>query len=88
MYKKGLDNKVVDALSRRPCDSTNCYAISTSQPQWLEQMPQSYLSDTFAQEILTKLAVDSNCCQPYTLNQLLLRYKGRLWIGNDADLKL
>jgi hypothetical protein len=48
VYKKGLDNKVVDAQSRRPCVSDHCFALSSSQPQWLGQVVQSYQSDNSA----------------------------------------
>jgi hypothetical protein len=49
---------------------------------------QSYLSNTSAQDILTKLTVECKSCPPFSLNQGLLRYTGRIWVGNDADLKL
>jgi hypothetical protein len=88
VYKKGLENKAADALSRRPVDAVHCNAVSTLQPHWIEQVANSYLSDQFAQDILTKLAVDGPSCPPYTLHQGLLRYNARLWIGADSDLKL
>jgi hypothetical protein len=34
-YKKGLDNKAVDALSRQP-KLQQLHAISSSTPKWLE----------------------------------------------------
>jgi hypothetical protein len=83
-----MDNKAVDALSRRPpVDLDQCNAISTLQPNLIEQVGNSYLADQFSQEILTKLAVDGTSCSPYTLHQGMLRYKDRLWIGYDSALK-
>jgi hypothetical protein len=62
--------------------------LSTLQPQWIEQVANSYLLDQFAQEVLTKLVVDGASYPPYILHHGLLRYNGRLWIGDDPDMKL
>ncbi|XP_026443343.1 uncharacterized protein LOC113343331 [Papaver somniferum] len=35
-YKKGLDNKVADASSRRPHESAHCNSITSSQPTWVQ----------------------------------------------------
>jgi hypothetical protein len=40
IYRKGSDNRVADALSRRP-DSTNkvsCLALSSYQPKWIDEI--------------------------------------------------
>ena len=86
VYKKGVDNGAADALSRAP--AVQCAAISISQPQWLVDVLQSYENDPMAQELLTKLADTSVPTPNYTLQSGLIRYKGRLWIGNDAALRL
>ena len=39
-----------------------------------------------AQELLTKLHADPTGTPHYTLRDALIRYKGRLWIGNDPEL--
>jgi hypothetical protein len=48
VYKKGCDNRVTDALSQRPESSAKCPALSVCQPQWIEQVAQSYKSDEYA----------------------------------------
>jgi hypothetical protein len=35
VYKKGLENGVANALSRRPDDTLDCNHISCNNPQWL-----------------------------------------------------
>jgi hypothetical protein len=36
VYKKGVDNQVADALSRRVHDSQDLQMISSASPQWLQ----------------------------------------------------
>ena len=57
------------------------------QPQWLLEVLQSYEHDPVAQELLTKLHADSTGTPHYTLRDGLIRYNGRLWIGNDIELR-
>lgn len=63
-------------------------AISAPVPLWLEDIKASYTTDAKAQDLLTKLVVSSSAAPNFTLNQGLLRYKGRLWIGADSTLHL
>jgi transposase InsO family protein len=86
VYKKGVDNGAADALSRAPV--AQCTAISVSQPQWLEEVLQSYVGDQATQDLLAKMADASVPTPHYTLKDGLIRYKGRIWIGNDATLRL
>jgi transposase InsO family protein len=55
-------------------------------PQWVSKVQHSYEVDSVAQTLLAKLRMDPAGSPPYTLRDGLIRYKGRLWIGNDAEL--
>jgi hypothetical protein len=92
VYKKGSDNRVADALSRRPVSSDevqgSCLAMSSSQPKWLEEVVASYDGDELAKELLVKLSVDQHAVPDYTLLQGVLRYKGRVWVGVVPELRL
>jgi hypothetical protein len=46
-----------------------------------------YQADHHAQSLISKLAVDSGAVPDFTLVSGLLRYKGRIWIGNNPDLQ-
>lgn len=50
-------------------------------------MADSYEGDAFAQELLTKLSVDPVAVSHFSFKDGLLRYKGRLWVGNDPALR-
>jgi hypothetical protein len=86
VYKKGVDNGAADALSRAPV--AQCNAISVLQPQWLEEVLQSYVGDQATQDLLAKMADASVSTPHYTLKDGLIHYKGRIWIGNDATLRM
>ena len=84
-YKKGVENRVADALSRCPNPTSSLLAISQAQPVWLQAIVDLYHRNTEAQELLTKLAVCSGQDGQYTLRDGLIRYKNRLWVPADKD---
>jgi hypothetical protein len=88
LYKKGAHNKVADALSRRPSETAECLVISVCQPQWLDQVTQSYEQDPYCQEIIRRLVQDSSDVPHFSLKEGLLRYKNRVWLGCDSELQL
>jgi hypothetical protein len=47
-YKKGSDNRVADALSRKASHESSCAALSTVTPSWADSVANSYLQDTHA----------------------------------------
>jgi transposase InsO family protein len=83
-YKKGKENKAADALSRR---DSNLLSLTVIQPTWTESVEHSYIQDTQCQELLQKLCLSPTAHPPITLNAGLLRYKGRIYIGKDAELR-
>jgi hypothetical protein len=62
-------------------------AISTVIPQWIQQVTQSYESDSKCSDIISKLSIDSQAVQNFTYTNGLLRYKGKLYIGDSGHLK-
>lgn len=87
IYKKGTDNSAADALSRHPAVSALCLAVSSGTPQWIAEVASSYMQDKTAQELITKLAVDSAAVPHYSWKDGILRYKNRIWVGADSDLQ-
>jgi hypothetical protein len=85
-YKEGRTNKVADALSRAT-HSHRVLAISTIIPKWIEQVLLSYNGDTQCSDMINKLSVDAQAIPHFTLTNGLLRYKQRLYIGGNGDLK-
>lgn len=77
-----------DALSRRECDvDSSLNAISSAQPQWMEEVFKSYEGDNWAKEHLTAALVGSPVNPSTSVTNGLLRYKNRLYIGPTENLR-
>jgi hypothetical protein len=50
--RKGKDNVAIDALSRMPHHLFTLPAISSARPDWIQELLNSYVSDTQAQQLL------------------------------------
>jgi transposase InsO family protein len=86
VYKPGIDNRVADALSRRGQEA-ELMAISVPLPVWFEDIKASYSDDAKCKTLLAKLALSPDAEPPFQLHQGLLRYKDRIWVGNDGALQ-
>jgi hypothetical protein len=62
-------------------------AIYTIIPKWIEQVLLSYNGDIQSSNMITKLSIDAQVIPHFTLTNGLLRYKQRLYIGDNGDLK-
>jgi hypothetical protein len=86
IYKKSTENRVADALSRRIQQFAELQPVSVVQPQWLLVVQNNYSADLVAQELLTKLAIAPDFVPHFSLLNGLLRYKSKVWIGQDPYL--
>ncbi|WVZ95473.1 hypothetical protein U9M48_041234 [Paspalum notatum var. saurae] len=86
IYKKGVDNRVADALSRHSFSAPECVAISVCEPQWITEITTSYVHDPHCSQLLTKLALNPAADPNFTLVNGVLRYKNRIWIGHVPEL--
>jgi hypothetical protein len=94
-YKKGVENKVADALSRQHLEhpentveqEDECMATSVDIPAWTLDVTASYDGDDHCLKLLQELAIDKNAHPHFTMQSGILRYKGRIYIGQATDLK-
>jgi RNase H-like domain found in reverse transcriptase len=84
-YKKGSDNMVADALSKKDIqedqqqeEQAELKAVIEIIPQWMEELQLSYKDDDWIEE-LKKKAVDNS--SDITIHQGLVRYRGKVCIG-------
>jgi hypothetical protein len=86
VYKRGSDNRVPDSTSRHPKPHDHLVALSTCTPLWLEQVQQGYNKDPKSQQLLQSLSLALDAMKHYTLHNGIIKYKRRVWIGNNPPL--
>ena len=84
-YQKNKENVVANALSRRK-EKENCRAVSAVIPDWVKDISASYENSDWAKDLL-QLAIQLISTPGYTLAAGLIRFKGRLVVGEDRQLK-
>jgi hypothetical protein len=62
-------------------------AVSEAQPVWLQKVLNSYVTDLEAQQLLIRLLITSPDSEGYSLDQGLIKYKNKVWIGNNSALQ-
>lgn len=83
VYKRGIDNKVADAPSRKKFKAyhtTELNAISVVQRSWLEEIRGGWENDEVVQVLTTKLITGSYANDT-------LRYQGKLYVGRNGGLR-
>ena len=85
IYKQGKENLAADALSR-VAHMMALQVVSQLQPQWIQEVLNSYATDAQAQELLSQLALSSPNSNGLTLDQGLIRKGTLIWIGNNSAL--
>lgn len=60
-YKKGVENKVVDTLSRHDIAAGGIHqlSLSSSSPSWLQEVINSYDNDELASRVTTSLLLQT-----------------------------
>lgn len=86
-FKSGVENKVADALSRYPSFTSDCSAISTVSPLWVQKVVQSYNHDPVVTKILASKAVDAGAYGDFSISDGILRYRERVVVGSDPNLR-
>jgi hypothetical protein len=84
-YKKGKENLVADALSRR---DTHCHALTACVPEWLEDVKLSYVQDKDSAKLLQKLAQDVSDPPQYSIKDGIIRHGNKIYVGASTNLRL
>ncbi|KAF3668323.1 hypothetical protein FXO38_08151 [Capsicum annuum] len=102
-YKKGVENVVADTLSRKldqqaennspkglsqtKSDTSQCLLISHLQPKWIEELLASYEGDQKVLQATTMLSSNPDPTLNLSIQQGILRYKGKAWVGKNGMLR-
>jgi Integrase zinc binding domain/RNase H-like domain found in reverse transcriptase len=96
-YKRGVENRVVDALSRRghdlqgksvlvlPHPTSNSLVITKLNPQWVEELKESYHGDPWAWDQFAKITKGEDLPGKLSIHCGILRKKGRIYISSNAQ---
>jgi hypothetical protein len=92
-YKKGKENRVADALSRRFEETSkegelSISLISFPTLSWVAELKESYSHDQETNALLLALQHGNSAPKGYSLQQRLILKKGRLWIVKDSPFQL
>lgn len=88
IYKKGKQNVVVDALSRKDKDVESLlYAISIHQPEWILEARDEWKNDEEVWTLIHKLQQDPSAYDTFSWKNDSLWYKDHLYLCKNSQLK-
>ena len=88
IYKKGKQNVVVDALSRKDEDvEALLCAIYIIQPEWITKSRDEWKNDEYVWTHIQKLQRYPSISETFSWKNDSLWYKDRLYICNNSQLK-
>jgi transposase InsO family protein len=88
LYKKGKQNVVADALSRKDEDvEAFLCAISIIQPDWIIEARDEWKNDEKVWTLIQRLQQDSSASDTFTWKNDSLWYKDHLYLCKNSQLK-
>lgn len=88
LYRKRVDNKVVDALSQRPISEDVLLSTDNSiQCTWMQHIIKSYEGDAQVLNLITHLSIDAKAHQGYSYRDGLLFFKDKIVVGSYGSLR-
>jgi hypothetical protein len=88
VYKKGKQNVVADALSKKDEDvEAFLCAISIIQPNWIIEARNEWKNDEKVWTLIQRLQHDSSASDTFTWKNDSLWYKDRLYLCKNSQLK-
>jgi hypothetical protein len=87
IYKKGKDNVVVYALSRKYEDEGSLFSLSFIVPNWLQVFRQEWILDPKSSHQIQQLQSNSPVSLGHSWLNDELRYKGRLYLSKQSKIK-
>jgi hypothetical protein len=85
VYEKGKENILADALSRvGPFMALYCGI--RFQPVWIQEVPNSSMTDSYAQNLLPRVTIHSPHGVVFSVQQGNIRRLHQLWVGRISAL--
>jgi hypothetical protein len=88
-FKKGSENRVADALSRREgwTKEVSIALLSIPTSDWVAKLKDHYKEDSLMQGLVTKWLTNQLNTDKYAYREGLMFYKNRLCLGEDPIIK-
>ena len=86
IYRQGKENHAADALSR-VAHLMAVQAVSTLQPQWVQEVCNTYATDAKSQQLLAQLAVTSPDENGFSLENGVIKKHNLIWVGQNSAMQ-
>lgn len=89
VYKKGVENKVADALSRLLENKNNgtLLQLTTSCHNWLADLIKSYDRDEEVNNIITGIANQDPQYSQYQYSKGVVKLQDKLYVGSEGNMR-
>jgi hypothetical protein len=81
IYKKGRDNVVADALSRKYEDEGSLFSLFFIVPDWLQAVRHKWLHDPKILHLIQQLQANSPVSPGHSWHNDVLRYNGCFYLS-------
>jgi hypothetical protein len=88
IYKKGKENVVVDAISKKYEDEGSLFSLTFIVIEWLQVVRQEWLQEPKIYILIQKLQQDAEVAPGYSWHNEEFLYKGRLYLSFNASFLL
>lgn len=87
-YRKGLENRAADALSRCRQDTSASLAVITEcLPAWLDDVKASYATNPHATKWIQRLQTAPDVKQQFSLRKEVFYFRDRIWLGGSVQIQ-
>lgn len=91
-YKKGVENRVADALSRQEGQNreeiqneADLCMVSEIIPTWVQELKSSYEEDQWIAKVKREMESGIKATQKFSEHQGVVRYNGRICVGEHGN---
>ena len=85
-YKKGKENVVADALSRRDGEDLECATMISVFPEQVNEVIESYEGDKWVQNLIKEAVLNPDNIPNFSYQNGVLKYHNRVAVGSEGSV--